>query len=161
MKFFLIRRLLYTKRKQDFNEGIISTYSSCESGEKFSNILCNACTDINKKVVHFIFLYVFNFVGTASLHKMDVNQREDAASPARGVRASLHKESAVCGYQHRDHTAEYGDMEGRHWICHRTRYVINVAELSSFQTIFVTVLLLNKRYNECQRVFRYYSIKFV
>lgn len=54
MKFFLIRRLLYTKRKQDFNEGLISTYSSCESGEKFSNILCNACTDINKKVVHFI-----------------------------------------------------------------------------------------------------------
>lgn len=70
---------------------------------------------------------------------MDVNQREDAASPAGGVRASLHKESAVCGYKHSDHTAEYGDMEGRHWICHRTRYVINVTELSSFQTIFVAV----------------------
>lgn len=107
------------------------------------------------------FLYVFNFVGTASLHKMDVNQREDAASPARGVRASLHKEPAVCGYKHRDHTTEYGDMEGRHWICHRTRYIINVTELSSFQTISVTVLLLNKRYSECQRVFRYYSIKFI
>lgn len=65
-----------------------------------------------------IHVYVFNFVGTASLHKMDVNQREDAASPARGVRASVHKEPAVCGYQHRDHTAEYGDMEGRHRICH-------------------------------------------
>lgn len=107
------------------------------------------------------FLYVFNFVGTASLHKMDVYQREDAASPAGGVRASLHKEPAVCGYQHSNHTAEYGDMEGRHRICHRTRYVTNVTELSSFQTISVTVLLLNKRYNECQRVFKYYSIKFI
>lgn len=52
-EIFLIRRLLFTKRKQDFNEGLL-LYSSCESRKKFSNILCNACTDINKKVVHFI-----------------------------------------------------------------------------------------------------------
>lgn len=35
---FLIRRLLFSKRKQDFNEGLL-IYSSCESREKFSNIL--------------------------------------------------------------------------------------------------------------------------
>lgn len=52
-EIFLIRRLLFTKRKQDCNEGLL-LYSSCESRKKFSNILCNACTDINKKVVHII-----------------------------------------------------------------------------------------------------------